>query len=301
MPRYALFWLALSLAAQPHNVLTDAEKAEGWELLFDGQSTAQWTSGIGLDFPKNTWGIEDQCLTLRQPSPNAGSLFSKNAYRDFDVKFSWKIGPRGNSGFKYNGVAGRRHPDYFYARNWAARNLAIGALSLLLFSILLVRRVSFFARPVPRRIGLVLLTLGVLMLAFTTGGLIALHQMTGQRPAGFEYQIIDDAAHPDARQKPSRLTGGLYDVLAPTGAEPLPPGQFNESRVVQRGNHVEHWLNGKKILEFEYGSEVLRQAVRNSKFIVTEGFGEKGDGYFELQAHGDKVWFRDLKVRRLQP
>ena len=117
---------------------------------------------------------------------------------------------------------------------------------------------------------------------------------------GHEYQLLDDAEHPDGKNGPIRQTGALYTLIPPNGAKKLRPvGQFNESRIVVLGQHVEHWLNGAKIVEYELGSELLRAAITKSKYKSVSGFGTKVKASLLLQDHGFEVWFRNLKIRAL--
>jgi len=126
--------------------------------------------------------------------------------------------------------------------------------------------------------------------------------VTEERPSapGQEYQMIDDTKHPDAKIGPQRATGSFYHVLPPSDDKPLKPvGEWNQSRVLIRGNHVEHWLNGKKVLEYELGSDALKAAVAKSKFKDAPGFGEKIKGHIMLTDHGDECSFRSIKIRVL--
>jgi hypothetical protein len=126
--------------------------------------------------------------------------------------------------------------------------------------------------------------------------------VTEDRPSapGHEYQMIDDTKNPDARVGPRRATGSFYDVLPPAADKPLKPvGEWNQSRVLLRGNHVEHWLNGKKVLEYELGSDALKDAIAKSKFKNAPGFGEKIKGHIMLTDHGDECWFRNIKIKEL--
>jgi len=116
-------------------------------------------------------------------------------------------------------------------------------------------------------------------------------------PIAHEYQVLDDARHPDAKVGPHRQAGAFYDVLPPAADKPLRPvGEWNESRVLVRGNHVEHWLNGRKVLEYELGSPELKAAIAKSKFKDVPGFGTKISGHILLQDHGDEVAFRNIKI-----
>jgi hypothetical protein len=116
---------------------------------------------------------------------------------------------------------------------------------------------------------------------------------------GHEYQLIDDAKHPDAKIGPHRQTAAFYDVLPATDRPTKPVGEWNTSRVVVRGNDVEHWLNGKKVLGYTLDSPALREAIAKSKFKGIERFGKVQPGLILLQDHGEAVCFRNVKVRAL--
>jgi len=123
----------------------------------------------------------------------------------------------------------------------------------------------------------------------------------GRSPVGFEYQLLDDERHPDAlRNGPIRSTGSLYSLIPPNDSKRLKPtGEFNESRIVVQGKHVEHWLNGAKIVEYDLGSQALLDAIAKSKYKDVPGFGAKTKTRILLQDHGDEVRFRNLKIRNL--
>ncbi len=116
---------------------------------------------------------------------------------------------------------------------------------------------------------------------------------------GPEYQILDDANHPDAdKGKPgTRKTASLYDLISAGKKTMHPAGQWNHVRIVSRGNHMEHWLNGKKVLEYDRGGEAFAKAVAQSKFAKIEGFGLAQRGHILLQDHEDTVYFRNIKIR----
>ena len=118
---------------------------------------------------------------------------------------------------------------------------------------------------------------------------------------GHEYQMLDDDKNPDGKiAQGKHVTASFYDVLKPTVPPPTKPvGQINHSRILIQGNHVEHWLNGVKVLEFECGSEAVKAAVAESKFKNVSGFGTRVKGHLLLQDHHSQVWFRNLKIRDL--
>jgi hypothetical protein len=118
---------------------------------------------------------------------------------------------------------------------------------------------------------------------------------------GFEYQMLDDEHHPDGI-KGGRLhqTAGLYDLIEPSADKKVSPvGEWNASRLVVRGNHVEHWLNGGKTVEFEIGSTALKELVAKSKYKNVAGFGDKKASPILLQDHGDEVSVRSIKLHVL--
>ncbi len=116
---------------------------------------------------------------------------------------------------------------------------------------------------------------------------------------GHEYQVIDDERHPDAKIGPHRQTAAFYDVL-PAADRPIKPaGEWNTTRIVVRGETVEHWLNGQKVLQYELGSPALKAAIAKSKFKDIPRFGLRQNGHILLQDHGNQVWFRSIKIRRI--
>jgi hypothetical protein len=127
--------------------------------------------------------------------------------------------------------------------------------------------------------------------------------VTEDRPSapGHEYQMIDDANHSDGKRGPKWQTGSFYDVLPPAADKPMKPvGEWNTSKIVVRGNHVEHWLNGKQILVYELGSPEVVEGLAKSKFAKAAGFGDKIAGHIMLTYHSDDCWFRNIRIRELK-
>ena len=125
---------------------------------------------------------------------------------------------------------------------------------------------------------------------------------TGSGGLGFEVQILDDERHPDAKlgRNGNRTAGSLYDLIPASSNKILKPvGEFNEVRLVVRGNHIEHWLNGVKVVEYERESPELKKLIAESKYKDIPTFGTRSRGHILLQDHGDAVWFRNIKIREL--
>ena len=227
-----------------HNVLTAAERAAGWRLLFDGRSLAGWR-GLGRDtVPSAYWTVRDGAIEKRASGqvPHApdgqplvgGDLLTDSTYGDFELSWQWKISPGGNSGIKYN---------------------VSEALSITL-------EPHYAAK-------------------------------------GFEYQLLDDDRHADGKL-PTHRAAALYDLIAPNATKRLRRvGEWNTSRIVFRGRHGEHWLNGAEVVEYELGSPAMVAALAASKYRVIPWFAVRRRGPVVLQDHDDAVWFRDLKIREL--
>lgn len=229
-------------AARP-NQLTHAERAAGWQLLFDGNTLRGWR-GLGRDtVPTAHWTVDDG--TIRKiPSGqiprradgqplDGGDLLTEATFQNFELTWEWKVAPGANSGVKYN-VSEKLSTSL-------ARHAAIG----------------------------------------------------------FEYQILDDDRHEDAKL-PSHRAGALYDLVAPNQRRPLHPvGEWNRSTVILRGNHGEHWLNGEKILDFDLGTPRMDSLLAANKYRSIAGFAVRRPGHIVLQDHGDEVRFRDVKIRQL--
>ena len=115
---------------------------------------------------------------------------------------------------------------------------------------------------------------------------------------GPEMQVLDDDKHADG-QDPKTSAGSLYALIAPKNKKLKPVGEWNKVRIVVQDSQVAHWLNGVKVVEYELGSAALHQLITRSKFNDMPRFAKERTGFIDLQHHGDEVWYRRIRVRRL--
>jgi hypothetical protein len=115
---------------------------------------------------------------------------------------------------------------------------------------------------------------------------------------GPEYQIVDNIGHPDGAN-PKTSAASLYDLYAPSKDVTKPVGDWNEARIVISHNHVEHYLNGKRVVAYELGSTEWKERVATSKFAEWKKFGTNPRGHVVLQDHGDQVWYRNVRIKSL--
>jgi hypothetical protein len=113
----------------------------------------------------------------------------------------------------------------------------------------------------------------------------------------FEMQLLDDIDFND--HEPKRSAGSLYDLIAPQNKQLKKVGEFNTARLLVNHGHVEQWLNGKKVVEYELGSKELTDLINGSKYKNNPNFAKSVSGHIMFQHHGQKVWLKNIKIKRL--
>jgi hypothetical protein len=115
---------------------------------------------------------------------------------------------------------------------------------------------------------------------------------------GPEFQVLDNAGHKDGGNSMTSA-GSNYALHPPVRDVTRPIGEWNEVRLIVNGAHVEHWMNGVKLLEYELWSDDWNARVKASKFNKMPHYGRAKRGHIALQDHGDPVWYRTIKIRPL--
>ena len=116
--------------------------------------------------------------------------------------------------------------------------------------------------------------------------------------SGPEYQLLDDTGHRDGKNE-NTSSGSLYAMIAPQGKKLNGVGEWNSARIKLHNDRLEHWVNGVKVVETTMGDKDWDEMVAASKFKKWPQFGKSATGHICLQDHGDKVWFRNLRIRDL--
>jgi hypothetical protein len=222
------------------NSLTEQEKKNGVQLLWDGQTTTGWRGAYKDKFPEKGWEIKDGVLSVLssagKEAANGGDIVTTNEYGAFELQFEFRLSDTANSGVKY----------------------------------------------------------------FVTE-----KESTAGSAIGLEYQVLDDAKHPDAKLGVvgNRTLGSLYDLIPPLKFSQAYKkiGEWNRGMVVvYPDNRIEHWLNGYKVVEYQRGTPIFYALVARSKYAQWPNFGMAAKGHILLQDHGNYVSFRSIKIRELK-
>ncbi|OQB79834.1 MAG: hypothetical protein BWX87_01832 [Bacteroidetes bacterium ADurb.Bin123] len=229
------FLLALTVALiscgskeQKINTLTEAEIAEGWELLFNGVDMSNWKLYNGGE--PTGWKVEDGIMkNSGVGSDFGGDIITRKQYRNFELYIEWQVASRSNSGI------------FFHVQEGVAQ---------------------------------------------------AIYQ------TGPEYQLIDDKGWPDPLEA-DQYSGANYGMHAPVGASVQPLDKWNETRLIVNGTHVEHWLNGAKVVEYELWDDDWNARKNAGKWKDVPTYGIAEIGHIGLQDHGGLTLFRNIKIREL--
>ncbi|MBX6380156.1 MAG: DUF1080 domain-containing protein [Thermoflavifilum aggregans] len=219
----------LTAAAQTNNKLTNKEKQEGWQLLFNGHDLSGWHGYQHK--PATAWEVVDGTLHCKGKGPGFSPVdlvTDDSSFSSFDLKIDWKIAPRANSGILY--LVRETQPASYYT--------------------------------------------------------------------GPEFQLIDDEHYPE-KLEPWQHTGADYAMHVPQIRPVHPAGEWNHTEIIVRGSHVQYWLNGKKILEFDMWTPEWYKLKNEGKWKDYPDYGKYHSGHIALQDHGDEVWFRNIKIKKL--
>ncbi len=209
------------------NTLTEAEKAAGWKLLFDGKSLDRWR-GFKMEEVPPGWEIQRDTLHFsgEHGGEGYGDLMTKEQYANFELKLEWNISPQGNSGVLYRVT--ENYDQEFHT--------------------------------------------------------------------GPEVQLIDNA-YPEI--EPDQTAGANYGLHPPAKDVTKPVGEWNSLDLIVDGAHVEHWMNGEKLVEYELWTDEWKEMVSKTKFAQWADYGLNKKGHIVLQDHGAGVWFRNIKIKVL--
>jgi hypothetical protein len=209
----------------PRNMLTAAERAAGWQLLFDGKTTNGWHT-FGRERVIGWEVTGGELIALGQGGDHANDIVTDAEFANFELVVDWKLSPQGNSGIFYHVVEQGFESAYASAP---------------------------------------------------------------------EYQLIDDDHWPD-KLEPWQVSGANYAMKPPSRKTARPIGEWNHTRIVLNGGRVEHWLNGVKVVEDEMWTPDWETRVKTGKWKDFPGYGRARRGRIGLQDHGNKIYFRNIKL-----
>jgi Domain of Unknown Function (DUF1080) len=211
------------------NQLTADEKKDGWILLFDGKSTANWRTYKNL--PDNSWEIVNgqlHCKSDQEGVTHRADLVTKNKYSSFEIQVDWKVSKAANSGLLYH----------------------------------------------------------------------VQETKTGSYETGPEYQMIDDRGY-GGKLEDWQKSGADYAMHPPSSLASQPAGEYNHTLLIVHGAHVQQWLNGVKVADFEAWTPEWNTLKASGKWKDYPDYGISKTGLIALQDHGGGVWFKNIKVREV--
>jgi hypothetical protein len=229
---FTLLISACKTTSKVPNSLSDSEKRDGWQLLFDGQSMKGWHT-YGQANARG-WAVQNgEMIALGQAGHEgtANDIVTDQEFENFELVVDWKISKGGNSGVFFNVV---EDPQRFHA----------------------------------------------------------------VYESGPEYQLIDDVGFP-AKLEDWQHSAANYAMHPPRVKAYNPVETWNTTRIVVNRGHVVHWLNGKKIVEYQMWTPEWETLVKEGKWKEYAGYGRAHKGKLALQDHGNQIWFRNIKIRSL--
>lgn len=210
------------------NTLTEKEKSEGWQLLFDGISLDNWKVFNGGAV--TGWKIKDGILyNSGKGSDHSEDIITKQKFSDFILTLDWQISAQSNSGIFYRVEEGLTDAIY---------------------------------------------------------------------KSGPEYQLLDDEGW-QRPLNPDQYSGANYAMHVPVDAKVKPLGEWNQTKIVVQGSHAEHWLNGTKVVEYEFWSDDWTARKNQGKWKDEPYYGGAKEGRIGLQDHGGQTMFRNIKIKGL--
>ena len=224
-----------STEASTVNALTESEKQEGWDLLFDGTSKNGWHI-FNNKSDGSAWQVEDGSLTFvpgevkDDRTVGGGDIVSQEEFDNFDLKLEWKVADSGNSG------------------------------------------IILFIKEDPK------------------------YEHTWH--TGPEMQVLDNAGHPDSKIEKHRA-GDLYDLISANPVTVNKAGQWNQVEIISKNGQLEFYLNGPKVVSTTMWDDQWRSLIKASKFKDMPDFGTYKKGRIGLQDHGNRVWYRNIKIKKL--